>query len=59
MNEYSDYYEWVRAGRAAGYAGPFRLQGLNKWQFTFRGEVIGVWSEARGRMGNQTLAKPS
>jgi|HubBroStandDraft_1064217.scaffolds.fasta_scaffold1726943_1 hypothetical protein len=54
MTEHINFESWKAAGIAAGYAGPYRIQGHNQWQFTFRGEPIAVWSEARGRIGNVT-----
>jgi hypothetical protein len=49
MTEHTDFETWKAAGMAAGYAGPIRVQGFNRWQFTFQGEPITVWSEGAAR----------
>jgi hypothetical protein len=57
--EHTDFESWKAAGISAGYAGPFRLQGFNRWHFTLMGETVGVWSTGRGSIGNVTLSKQS
>jgi hypothetical protein len=50
ITEYTDHASWRSAGQAAGYIGPFKIQGFNRWQFTIEGKVVGVWTESRGHI---------
>ena len=59
MADFTDFNAWSKAGKDAGYFGPTRTQGHEKFEFTRKdGLIVGAWDAGKGKLGAVVAPSP-